>query len=70
MKPNYESKEFWKAVANRAIRTFFQGMLAVLPATAMITEVNWEVTILTAAFASLVSVVTSCALGIPEAGEE
>lgn len=66
MKPDYTNKEFWKAVGNRALRTFFQGIAAALPATALINQVDWKTILLTGAFSTVASVVTSCAFGVPE----
>lgn len=69
MKPDYTSKTFWKAVLNRATRTFFQGLAAALPATALINGVDWKTIILTGAFAFVASIITSCAFGVPEVEE-
>lgn len=70
MKPDYTSKEFWKAAVNRAIRTFFQGLAASIPATALINQVDWKTIVLTGAFAFVASLITSCAFGVPEVESE
>lgn len=69
MKPDYTNKFFWKAVLNRALRTFFQGLAAALPATALINGVDWKTICLTGAFAFVASIITSCAFGVPEVEE-
>ena len=60
------SKEFWKAAAIRAVRTMAQAALALIPAAATITEVNWLTVLGTAALAGVVSILTSVATGLPE----
>ena len=49
----------------RAIRTFFQTALSMLPVAAMIHEVDWIAVLSTAALAAVASLCTSRA-GIPE----
>ena len=58
-------KNWFKAAGIRAGKTFAQTVVALLPATAMITEVDWKVVIGTAALAAVASICTSLA-GIPE----
>lgn len=58
-----------KAAGIRAIKTFAQSAIALLPAAAMITEVDWKTVIGTAALAAVASLLTSMA-GIPEIKEE
>ena len=60
------NKQFWKAAAIRAIRTVAQAALAMIPAAATITEVNWLTVLSTAALAGVVSLLTSIATGLPE----
>lgn len=59
-------KQFWKAAAIRAIRTMAQTAVAMLPAAATITDVDWAVVLGTAALAGVGSVLTSLATGLPE----
>ena len=59
-------KQFWKAAAIRAVRTMAQTAVAMLPAAATITEVNWATVLGTAALAGVGSVLTSLATGLPE----
>lgn len=58
----------WLAAAGvRAARTMAQTAVAMLPASAMIQEVNWMVVIGTAALAGVASLLTSLG-GLPEVG--
>lgn len=63
------NKEYWirwiKAAGVRAIKTVAQTAVALLPAAAMITDVDWKVVAGTAALAGVASLLTSLA-GIPE----
>lgn len=58
--------EFWKAAGIRALRTVAQTAVAMIPAAAMITEVDWIAVLYTAALAGIASVLTSIATGLPE----
>lgn len=60
------NQTFWKAAAIRAVRTMAQAALALIPAAATITEVNWLTVLGTAALAGVVSILTSVATGLPE----
>lgn len=59
----------WKAWARaagvRAVKTFAQSAVAMIPAAATITAVDWKVVIGTAALAAVGSFLTSIA-GLPE----
>lgn len=63
------AKTYWllwlKAAGVRAIKTFFQTIVGLIPAAATISDVNWKVILGTAALAGLMSVCTSLA-GLPE----
>lgn len=63
---NKKQKAWLKAAGIRAIKTFAQSAVALIPAAATITAVNWKVTIGTAALAAVASILTSIA-GLPEA---
>lgn len=54
-----------KAAGIRAVKTFFQCVVSLIPASAMITDVNWQVILGTAALAAVASIATSLA-GLPE----
>jgi hypothetical protein len=57
--------KWMKAAGIRALKTFCQTAVAMLPASAVITEVGWEAVFGTAALAGVASLLTSLA-GIPE----
>lgn len=63
------NKDYWirwiKAAGVRAIKTVAQTAVALLPAAAMITDVDWRVVLGTAALSGVASLLTSLA-GIPE----
>ncbi len=65
---NRDWKEWWRAAGVRAVKTMAQGALALIPAAATITEVDWTVVISTAALAGVVSLLTSVK-GLPELNE-
>ena len=56
---------WFKAAGVRALRTFAQTAVALLPAAATIESVDWRVVFSTAALAAVASLLTSLA-GIPE----
>ena len=58
-------KNWIKCARIRSLKTFAQTLVALLPASATITAVDWKVTLGTAALAALASICTSLA-GIPE----
>ena len=60
-----------KAAGIRALKTVAQTAVALLPASATITAVDWKVVVGTATLAGVASILTSIA-GLPEvkAGEE
>lgn len=65
LKVSVDTKEWVKAASNRAVRTMAQTAVAMLPAAASITAVDWKVVIGTAALAGVTSLLTSVA-GIKE----
>ena len=60
------NKTFWKATAVRALRTVCQAAIALIPASALITEVDWLLVASASILAGIVSVLTSIATGLPE----
>lgn len=62
------SKLWWKAAGIRAIRTVAQAAVAIIPATALITEINWLVVLSGALLAGVLSLLTSLS-GLPEVNE-
>lgn len=65
---NRDWKEWWRAAGVRAVKTMAQGALALIPAAATFTEVDWTVVFGTAALAGVVSLLTSIK-GLPELNE-
>ena len=66
---NVSTKKWLKAAAIRAVKTFAQTAVALIPAAAMITAVDWKTVLGTAALAAVASLFTSVA-GLPEVEEE
>ena len=62
-------KKWIKAAGIRAIKTVCQTAVALIPASAMISQVDWQVVLGTSALAGIVSILTSLA-GIPEENME
>lgn len=60
--------KWWKAAGIRALKTVAEAALALLPAAATITEVDWAVVIGTAALAGVASLLSSIK-GLPELSE-
>lgn len=58
--------EFFKAALIRAVRTFAQAAIGAIGSTALLSEVNWPVVLSTAVLATIVSLLTSIATGLPE----
>ena len=63
------TKAWWSAAGVRAVKTFCQTAIAIIPATALITEVNWAAVGSAAVLAAVLSLLTSLA-GLPEAKSE
>ena len=63
-------KNFWKYAFYRAIRTVCQTAIALIPASALITEVEWKLVASASLLAGFVSILTSIATGLPEAEYE
>lgn len=62
---NTNWKQWTKAAGVRAVKTFAQSVVSLLPAAATISAVDWKVVIGTAALAAVCSIFTSLA-GLPE----
>ena len=62
-----KTKEFWRAAARRALRTFAQTAIATIGTTAVLEEVNWLAVASAAVLAGVLSVLNSIATGLPEA---
>lgn len=61
------TKEFWKAAAIRALRTFAQTAIATIGTTAVLEEVNWLAVASASVLAGVLSILNSIATGLPEA---
>lgn len=62
---NITSKLWWKAAAIRALRTFAQAAISLIPAAVTIQSVDWITVLSTAALAAVISLLTSLG-GLPE----
>lgn len=60
-------KNFFKAAGYRALRTFAQVLISCIGISSTMSEVNWGVAFSTAILATIISLLTSIVLGIPEA---
>jgi uncharacterized membrane protein YfbV (UPF0208 family) len=63
------TKAWWAAAGVRAIRTFAQTAVAIIPVTAIITEVNWAAVGSAAILAAILSLLTSLT-GLPEVSKD
>ena len=68
MKVSNQTKKWAKAASIRAAKTMAQTAVAMLPAAATITQVDWLTVLGTAALAGVASMLTSVA-GLPEIKE-
>ena len=64
-KDSVDTKKWLINAGIRAVKTFAQTCVAMIPVSAMVQEVDWKVILSTAALSAIVSVLTSVA-GIPE----
>ena len=62
-------KSFIKCALIRAIRTMAQTAAATIGTTAVLNEVDWLTVLSASVLAAVLSVLTSVATGLPEAGE-
>lgn len=67
--PSIDTKKWFINAGIRAIKTFAQTAVALIPAGAMITGVDWRVVLGTALLSAAVSILTSLG-GIPEVSED
>lgn len=66
---NLTNKKFWENAFARAVRTFAQAMLSSLAVGNTITSFDWPTIISISLTATLMSLLTSVVLGVPEAEE-
>lgn len=62
-----KTKEFWRAAAIRALRTFAQTAVATIGTAALLEEVNWLAVASASVLAGILSILNSIATGLPEA---
>ncbi len=62
------SKEWWEKAGTRAIKTFFQALVASVGTAYVFSEVNWVNVLSASALAGVLSLATSLA-GLPELEE-
>ena len=67
--PSVDTISWMKAAGIRAVKTVAQTAVALIPAAATISQVDWKLVVGTALLSGVVSVLTSIA-GIPEVKEE
>lgn len=68
MKKRWNWKTWAKAAGVRAVKTIAQTAISLIPASVMISAVDWRTVLGTAALSGIVSMLTSLA-GIPEVDE-
>lgn len=60
------SKEFWMAALNRAVRTVAQTAVATIGTAALMSQVNWTAVVSASVLAGVLSILTSISTGLPE----
>lgn len=60
------NRDFFVAAGCRAVRTFLQTLVAMLPTSAVYTEIDWRAVLMTSVIAAITSICTSIAAGLPE----
>lgn len=63
-------KRFWRAAAIRALRTFAQALIPLIPVGIAINAINWVDVLMIAAEAAVLSIITSIATKLPEVDGE
>lgn len=60
------NRTWWSAAWRRALKTFCQTAVSLIPVGVMISEVNWYIVASTSALAALLSLLTSVITTLPE----
>ena len=64
------TKDFWRACFLRALRTFIQTIVSVWGVGMAITDLDWSDTLMMAVSATVLSILMSMLIGIPEVSDE
>ncbi len=62
--------EFWKAALIRAGHTFCQALIVGIGGAQLFEEVSWPYVLSSAGLMALLSILKSCAIGMPEVPKE
>lgn len=65
--PDPESMNFWMATGARAFRTFLEASTAFMTSAVLLENVDWLNMLSAAGLATIISILTSLAFGLPEA---
>jgi len=60
---------WWSAAWRRALKTFCQTAVSLIPVGVMISDVNWLVVVSTSALAAILSLLTSVITTLPEVND-
>ncbi len=61
-----KSKKFWEKVLERAIYTVAETFVAMSTGAIVFTDINWTYVLSASAFAGVLSIAKSIAVGVPE----
>lgn len=61
---------FWKAALIRALRTVCQTAVAMIGTATLMSEVSWVAVLSASGLAGILSLLTSCATGLPEVPDD
>lgn len=64
------TKEFFKKMGIRALHTFCQALIGVIGTSYVLADVNWGVGLSAAILATILSVLKSVVIGLPEVDNE
>ena len=67
---NIKDKSLWEAALVRALRTFCQTLAGLITVGAALNEINWLHILSVAAVATILSLLTSIAAGLPETAQD
>lgn len=64
------TKQFWHYALIRCLRTVCQAAIALIPTSALVSDVDWKLVASASILAGIVSILTSIATGLPEVDYE